>query len=678
MPRRAPPPLAPLALLATLAAAPGCKVDFIDIGAAFTIADAAWFAEEETLFVFYEAEAAQGLGADTVIELTFTTDDGVVDWTAIDSFSPVHPHVPADCGPDRRCGSTSLHVPREPRDVAVRLRYHRDGALTLDPVTRLNIIGPGPAHTHRSLLVYGVFAEDARSVQWRARHRFPTLRNEEAQRLGLRRRFTIDRIRPEATAPDPEALANPWLYGAPCPSAPPLDWATVDTTDRAAFSPEALPAAAFDAAALCARATVQDPTGPFEAPAHARKNPEVRPAVPLRRSPIREATPVKYLLAICDRPISATHRQMQEQRLLMQGIEPICLDDFAAPSQADALVDMLLARWRRDLETVRAGGRDMILAAAVHHDDRRLSTTLERAIAALLATENDRNTPRLAGAFLLDSYPYEVTQATVGASTIWCPSSLDLDLEDLDALDPAELPASGVASLVCALPDIPQLRPRPLRPRRAPHPAQPPAVPRLHRHLLRRRSRPHVRAHLQGPRAPPRRRTPPPPALRPRDLLQRRGHHRRRRRRLLLLLCRGRNPKRRLPRRRQRRPAPRRRAPRLARPGRRRHVPARARLRLPLPARDRVRRRRRHRRHRLRRHPPARHRHRRRPGLRQHHLAHRRVPLRPHAHPLPPLLRPPHLRRRRRLPDRRPLRRHLPHELLQARLPAPRRPGVPP
>lgn len=452
MPRRAPPPLAPLALLATLAAAPGCKVEFIDIGAAFAIADAAWFAEEETLFVFYEAEAEQGLGADTVIELTFTTDDGVVDWTAIDSFPPVHPHVPADCGPDRRCGSTSLHVPREPRDVAVRLRYHRDGALTLDPETRLNIIGPGPAHTHRSLLVYGVFAEDARSVQWRARHRFPTLRNEEVERLGLRRRFTIDRIRPEAQAPDPEALANPWLYGAPCPSAPALDWATVDTTDRAAFSPEELPAAAFDAAALCARATVFDPTGPFEAPAHARKNPETRPAFPLLRSPIREATPVKYLLAICDRTISATHRQMQEQRLLMQGIEPICLDDFAAPAQADALVDMLLARWRRDLETVRAGGRDMILAAAVHHDDRALSATLERAIAALLAAENDRNTPRLAGAFLLDSYPYEVTEATVSASTIWCPSSLDLDLEDLD---PTERPPSGIASLVCALPDIP-------------------------------------------------------------------------------------------------------------------------------------------------------------------------------------------------------------------------------
>lgn len=452
MPRLARPPLAPLALLALCAVAPGCKVEFIDIGAAFSIADAAWFAEEETLFVFYEAEAAQGFGDETLVELSFTTDDGVVDWTPIDAFATVHPHVAADCGPDRRCGSTSLHVPREPRDVAVRLRYHRDGELTLDPVTRFNVIGQGPSHTHRSLLVYGVFAEDARSVQWRARHRFPTLRNEEAERLGLRRRFTIDRIRPQPQAPDPDALQNPWLYDAPCATAEPLDWATVDTTDRAAFSPEQLPAAAFDAPALCARATVQDPTGPFEATAHARKNPEVRPAFPLLRSPIREATPVKYLLAICDRPISAAHRDMQQQRLLMQGIEPICIDDLAAPSQADALVDMLLARWRRDLETVRPGGRDMILAAAIHHDDRRLSATIERAIAAIVADENDRNTPRLAGAFLLDSYPYAITEPTVGASTVWCPSSLDLDLEDLD---PTAIPPSGVASLVCALPDIP-------------------------------------------------------------------------------------------------------------------------------------------------------------------------------------------------------------------------------
>lgn len=440
-----PLPLALLALLAT-----GCKVEFTDIGASFATADAAWFAGEETLFVFYEAVAAQGIGAETVIELTWTTDDGVVDWTPIEALPTVHTHLAVDCGVDRRCGSTSLHVPREPRDVALRLRYHRDGALTLDPETRLNVIGPGPAHTHRSLLVYGVFAADARAVQWRARHRFPTLRNEEAERLGLRRRFTIDAI--GHVAPAPAAPDNPYLYGAPCPDPEALGWAPVETEDRAAFSPEALPAEAFDAAALCARATVHDATGAFEATAVARKNPEVRPAFPLLRSPVREATPIKYLLSICDRTISAAHLDMQQQRLLMEGIEPICIDDLTDPDRADATAEALLDRFRRDIETVRAGGRDMVLAAALHHDDRAINATVEPLLAELITAESERNSPRLAGVFLLDSYPYEITDTTVGGATIWCPSSLDFDF---DEDDPLQIPPSGVASLVCAVPDFP-------------------------------------------------------------------------------------------------------------------------------------------------------------------------------------------------------------------------------
>lgn len=447
-------PLLPLcALVAFAAAAPGCKVGLTDIAAAFSTADAAWFAEEETLFVFYEVAAQQGLGVETVVELTYTTDDGIVDWTAIDALPKVHTHLPVDCGPDTRCGSTSLHVPQEPRDVRLRLRYHRDGALTLDPETRLNIVGRGPAHSHRSLLVYGVFDADNRAIQWRARHRFPTLRNEEVEHLGLRRRFVIEAIGHAPASPDPGE--NPYLYGADCPGRAPLDWSAVETEARAVFSPEDLPVEAFDAAIACARSTVFDPTGPFEATAIARKNPEVGPAFPLLRSPVREATPIKYLLAICDRTISATHRTMQRQRLLMSGVEPVCIDDLAEPEMADALVAELRARFRRDLETVRAGGRDMILALALHHDDRALSATIERAIEPLLTAERARNTPRLAGAFVFDSYAYEVTDADVGAAAIWCPSTVDLDLEgDEDADAGLPLP-TGIASLGCVVPDIP-------------------------------------------------------------------------------------------------------------------------------------------------------------------------------------------------------------------------------
>ncbi|MCA9546723.1 MAG: hypothetical protein KC613_20095, partial [Myxococcales bacterium] len=350
-------------------------------------------------------------------------------------------HVPVDCGPNTRCGSTSLAVPLPPRDVAVRLRYHRDGELTLDPDTQLNVVGAGPPHTNRSLLVYGVFTEDNRAVQWRGRHLFPTLRNEEVTRLGLRRRFVVDRVATRAEAPDAEG--NPYRYGTDCPDAADLGWVGVSTEDRAAFSPEDVPETALADAALCARATVFDATGPFATAAVARKNPQVRPAFPLLRSPIREAQPLKYLLAPCERSISAAHRRMQIQRLQLEDAAVFCTDGLAG----DDLVQALRARFNADVEVARADGEDLVLVVGWHHDDRTLSAAVEAAVGEVVVAERQRNTPRVAGAFVLDSYAWQIQDPDVGALTLWCPSTLSED-------DVANLGVGALTSLVCALPDF--------------------------------------------------------------------------------------------------------------------------------------------------------------------------------------------------------------------------------
>lgn len=433
-----------------VSAAAGCKVPLTDIFARFVVADAVWFAEEETLFVFYEVEADQGLGDESLFEIRYVTDDGVVDWTELAAIEPVHTHVPVDCGPETKCGSMSLHVPLEPREVQVRLRYHRDGELVLDPETRFNVVGPGPPHTNRSLLVYGVFAEDARSVQWRARHLFPTLRNMEVERLGLRRRFTISNISQGGPAPDP--TNNAYLYGARCDDPARLGWQQVETEDRAVFSPEELDESAFEAPTVCAVATVYDPTGPFAASAFARKNPEVRPAFPLLRSPIEEATPIKYMLSVCDRTISQAHYDMQQQRLLMQGISPICVDDWADDDRFEAEVADFVARVSDDVEAVRADGRDMVIAIALHHDDPTIAARLEAALSGLMAPERQRNTPRVVGGFVLDSYEYTLTDAVVGSTVLWCPALLDIDTDDLEDGEVPAVPV-GLSSLICALPE---------------------------------------------------------------------------------------------------------------------------------------------------------------------------------------------------------------------------------
>ena len=168
----------------------GCgKVPVTDINASFSISDVTWFQDEQTMFVFYRVDAEQGIGAESLIELKYKTDDVQVPWTDLKLLAPVHTHLPVDCGVTSRCGSLSLKVDKVPREVGLRLRYHRDGEISLEAPVLFNVVGVGPAHLSRSLLVYGVFNENNTLVQWRARNQFPTIRNEQATELGLRREF---------------------------------------------------------------------------------------------------------------------------------------------------------------------------------------------------------------------------------------------------------------------------------------------------------------------------------------------------------------------------------------------------------------------------------------------------------------------------------------------------------
>ena len=73
--------LRPAALLVAALGMSCSKVPIYDVAAGFTTADVSWFADEDTLFVFYRVDAEQGLNDESVIDITYTTDDGLVDWT---------------------------------------------------------------------------------------------------------------------------------------------------------------------------------------------------------------------------------------------------------------------------------------------------------------------------------------------------------------------------------------------------------------------------------------------------------------------------------------------------------------------------------------------------------------------------------------------------------------------
>lgn len=410
------------------------KVPISDIEARFDLADATWFAEEQTLFFFYELSAEQGLSDKSVIEVTYRTDDEVVPWTIIEDLEWVHTHVPVDCGFTRRCGSLSLHVPIEPRDVDIRLRYHVDGSVVLSSTaSAYNIIGPGPAHTNRSLIVYGVFAEDNRAIQWRGRHRFPTLRNEKVTELGLRRQFRVEDQRYGTTGLD-TFDGNAYGYATGCPTDfVETSLAVAETQDRAIFNVGLLTLDASTEAHVCAKTTVHEPVQPFVSTAFAQKNPEVDPAFPVLRTPVQEATPIKFFLKPCNRTISDVHEQMQRQRIQYDG-PPRCIDDW----QRAGFVDDFVAELRDAVEQTRPGGRDMVLVIGLHRDENGVADKVEQALAQVVPPERDKSTPRLAGAWVFDSEIRDIADPALGRLILWCPAQI-IDEDTIEIPNPSQI-----------------------------------------------------------------------------------------------------------------------------------------------------------------------------------------------------------------------------------------------
>lgn len=419
-------------LLGMVAMAGACnKVPIVDINASFSLADATWFENEETLFLFYTVSAEQGLSDNSLIEVTWRTDDQDLPWTPLVSLTPIHTHLPVICGPNTMCGSMSLHVEKVPRSVGLRLRYHRDGEPNLEAPTVFNIVGAGPAYSQRSLVVYGVFDEKNDVVQWRSRNQFPTLRNQQVTDLGLRRWMRIEG--PQFGGVAAPIGFNPYGYAATefCqPGLTPLPWAPLQTENRAITSEGKMPLTASAEPGVCAATFVKDAKGIFQAAALARKNPEVRPAFPSLRSPVKNNVQVGFVLRPCNRDISPVHLTMQVQRLLLEGAPEICIDDFRDPN----FVAVLSTRIRLAVEAARVKGKDMVVTLAVHHDDtmRELGRQIEKALEAVLPGERDRSSPRVSGAFVFDTFKYSIQSPVMRSLVLWCPASLDI--ADLDKI----------------------------------------------------------------------------------------------------------------------------------------------------------------------------------------------------------------------------------------------------
>lgn len=408
------------------------RVPIVDVGASFTLADATWFEEEETLFIFYRVSAIEGLQEASVVELSYRTDTVDQPYLPLTGIEPVHVHVPVVCDlGEGYCGSFSVHVPDEPRDVDLRLRYHRDGELALNADVNFHVVATGPAHTNRSAIIYGVFNEENTHLQWRLRHLFPEIRNETASELGLLRTFQIE----EASWGDIEGrdlfVDNPYGYGAftNCPgNFDPHEQDVVTVSARARFDPSEYEIESYTSPYVCGESVIFDGTGTFRTGAVAQKNPQTRPAFPALQTPVEETVTLGYMFQVCDAPTSDVHQQMQRQRLSLVPQDVVCIDDW----DTDDFSQRLATRVSADVDEARLAGDDLIITIALNRpDDPEIAFAIEQMLARVVAPERERSSPRVAGAFVFDTHAYSMRIATVSQTTLWCPSGFggpDLDV----------------------------------------------------------------------------------------------------------------------------------------------------------------------------------------------------------------------------------------------------------
>ena len=121
-------------------------------------------------------------------------------------------------------------------------------------------------------MIYGVLDETNQHIQWRSRHQFPTIRNEQARDLGLRRYFEVVESG-YGLRPSP-GNDNPYRYGEPCADTiEAFTSPSLSTLEPAIFQSTPLPLGGRDAEAVCSQATVTDARGTFTTTAYALKNP---------------------------------------------------------------------------------------------------------------------------------------------------------------------------------------------------------------------------------------------------------------------------------------------------------------------------------------------------------------------------------------------------------------------
>lgn len=383
-----------------------------------------WFAEEQTTFFFYELKSNVPLGQRGQLqirpgELSEHQDSGkgVDGWYQLQDLKLVHEHSTVACGDDVICGSFSLRT-SIPRPVRLRYHYVVDGGLVSEFTFYPKTVR-GEGSLGRSLVVFGSFDRDNRWQRWQARHRFPDFSHEAAERLGLRRSFSV---REFALVRSSLALAPqyPFGYGQAhlCESGPTLSLGSAPESASAPFwLLEDLGKDLDEASGVCATVRVRDARGDYDAPGLALKNPEVATVTEQLHLTMTLTKTVSMIFKHCGEHQDQGYLDLQKSRLSLAADHlEHCLEQHDEKSLATLIDEELGALYA-------AGQRDLSLVFILHYTSPELRQRVQQTFATIAAAVSNADIyPYVSGLFIYDSYPSLSKETLTQWRTMWCPS----------------------------------------------------------------------------------------------------------------------------------------------------------------------------------------------------------------------------------------------------------------
>lgn len=409
----------------------------------FDLATAHWFENEKTQYLFFSIEGLRTGQAKVSWPAEFELAKGNEEFKKINFAEAVHQHQLVECGEGKICGSFSFKADTAVPRLAIRYRYNAESPLVETVAVPTSQHRANTGSNAQSALIYGVFNGTNSRLQVRVHDNFGSPDSEQIKAYGMTRRFSVESTTlanvsanfDEATA---DTLAASDAFHFPSRECEPFVRGSAGQpwqfTGSEAWAEHELDPQRPESAA-CFRIKSLDRGGRLlnEAPALARRNPELGEEALSIRSPLQDALKIPLVFGYClDRPDSARLTSplfLEYQRYIlgmsMKGGFDACFaigEEDRFTLEVDRVIKEKLQRARQDATS----NRDFFFTVVIHHRfagefDKFQEIISEKLAQAIQLESTSMTSPRLVGGFVYDSRAPGAHIAARSPHVVWCP-----------------------------------------------------------------------------------------------------------------------------------------------------------------------------------------------------------------------------------------------------------------